>query len=227
MIETQATPLTEAEMLELTQYIGSIALEEDYELSLEEVHGFITGIICGPKIMQPAMWLNYLFEGHPVFESDDEQVRIIDYFERLYNETSNAIQNDLPLPAAYFPAHPDNIADGVDYEAIEHWCTGFQAAVTFDDEWEHSEVFFSILLPVIIAMADAEGDMLKDFSSDTNETPLNFKNRMITEINAAVNNMFGFMMTTKVAFTKFDLEPTEDDGAQEEGEEPETEVTLH
>ena len=67
--------------------------------------------------------------------------------------------------------------------------------------------------------------MLKELSNETNETPLNFKNRMITEINTAVSHMFGFVMTIKVAFTKYNLETTDEE--DDVAEEKDTGVTLH
>lgn len=72
----------------------------------------------------------------------------------MYNQTSSAIESDGNLPAAYFPAHPDNLPDDLDYDAITHWCTGFEYAVQLDEDWNDSEELMRIIFPILIILAD-------------------------------------------------------------------------
>jgi uncharacterized protein len=114
------TPLTDDEFAKLGEFLRSIKICQ--AMSLEEMDGFFTALICGPEMVSPSEYLPYVWgnelSNDGVFQSLDEAQNVLNLAIRHWN----TIASTLYKGRVYFPfmlKDEDGLAQGND------WAKGF------------------------------------------------------------------------------------------------------
>ncbi len=146
--------------------IGSIlSTSRRAHLTPGEIHGLLSGILCGPTVVAPVKWLAALFSGR----GDLRPVTKRPWFSRLVELLVSAYEDLLfSLRAGTFvPYLTDKEEDSEKCEAARQWCTGFVYGMHLHgEEWSSStdEHLASLTAPLFY-LADPEqvaGELDKD-----------------------------------------------------------------
>lgn len=156
--------LSEAETKELRQFF-EIHRKKNDGFSLEEAHGYLAGIICGPNIIPAQVWLADLFNGDATFEDEEHGERIISFIIRLYNTTADVVQDEGIFSKQYFPAHPSNIKNHFNAIATKEWCRGFMVGSS-NDLWLNVEDYRVLSFPFMALTLDDDEDLIQEIISE-------------------------------------------------------------
>jgi uncharacterized protein len=101
-------------------------------MQLSELDGFLTGIIVGPEMILPSVWMPMIWhDSEPVYADLDEAQTIFGIIMRRYNEISRQVES---FAGAYNPVLVE-MDDGT-LDASE-WAVGFlQAMMLCQEGWE-------------------------------------------------------------------------------------------
>jgi uncharacterized protein len=126
-------PLSDEEIQELDRFLlDTPDLEESMDIST--LDGFLTAIVCGPKIILPSEWLHWVWdmekgEDAPAFESQAQAQRIVGMLIRNMNDIATLLNE---TPQEYEPLLMENPNDGDPIPVIDEWCAGFMKGVRLD-----------------------------------------------------------------------------------------------
>lgn len=205
-----STPLEESEINELRAFLAK-QKEQQEGMSIEEAHGFITGLITGPEVVHPSSWIAAILNGPVDFESAEHEERIIGYLCRLYNDTVGYVKAEEVFPEHYYPAHPVHGETGVNYEAVQAWCSAFMLAID-EDKWDDIDDFQMILFPIRISSATDEETPLKDFS-EMQEIPVEeVRRHFLQYITPSVRQLYSYLTQVKYHADIAMLQEDEDEG---------------
>lgn len=88
-------PLSDDEIDALADLVDLIDECTDVPISLEGLDGFLTALVCGPRVIAPEEYFPVLFEREDglasVFEDAADEVRFLALFERRHNEIARAL----------------------------------------------------------------------------------------------------------------------------------------
>lgn len=187
--------LEDAEINELREFLAKNKQEQD-GLSLEETHGYLSGLISGPETMHLSVWLFNIFNGQGEFESEEQEDRIIGYLCRLYNHTAECIQNESMFPEAYFPIHPVRTETQADYQAIRDWCSAYSMGITHED-WNDVVDYQMITFPVIISSQSDDDEAFQAFCSDRKSTIEEVRRYFLPFIFPAITQLYAYLAQAK------------------------------
>lgn len=123
--------LADEELMELDAFLIS-GDDSEERLSLDEAHGFLTGLIVGHQSVPEPEWMTAIW-GQPRFADEAEKERLVGWLRRLYQEISESLERR----ERFEPLFVELEDDGEVIEAYEGWCFGFMLAVSRDEErWE-------------------------------------------------------------------------------------------
>jgi uncharacterized protein len=175
-------PVKENPLVDLEDQL--FALDEN-ALTLPELHGFISAVIIGPKMVEPSKWLPRVFndEGEiPEFSSMDEASRVMGSLLNYYNQIIRDMDEGRYQP--YFNTKKAGKKDAPDPVL---WCYGFVEGISLtENAWfaEEDETLAAFLLPILY-FVDVEG--LKRISHSTSDRKRKgFENEMMSMIPRAV-----------------------------------------
>jgi uncharacterized protein len=150
-LDPSAAPLTDAEIDAFGALIDDLAERTEAGLSLDHVDGFITALICAPRLILPSEYFPVLFgdQGMAIFRDLDEAQVFTTLYQRRWNEIAHALSapiDSLDDPAALEPlimdweGMLDDVADDerarIEAVGVPHyasvWAAGFLQVV---DEW--------------------------------------------------------------------------------------------
>ena len=140
-------PLTSEQIDQLTEFLESDFVEEGC-LDYIAMHGFLTGIATGPESLLSSNWMDFLFDGTPHYESEEQQQKI----ESLLNQQALIIQRSLYLGDALEIPCSLTAPENNSTNELTDWCFGFIEAIAVDEEaWfagdEISEAVAELILP--------------------------------------------------------------------------------
>lgn len=141
-------PLTESELDELDRFLLSSATPED-SMDLEELDGFITGLVCSPVSVGASEWLSLVWgdteEGRrPVrFASGAQCRRILELLDRHWATiawTLHAGMPTMPILFEYKSGPAMSSAErALELIAGSTWAIGFMRAVGLHaDDWQEA-----------------------------------------------------------------------------------------
>jgi uncharacterized protein len=101
-------------------------------MQVSELDGFLTGIVVGPEMIPPSVWMPMIWhDGDPVYADLNEAQTILGIIMRRYNEVIRLVDS---FAGAYHPVlveQDDGTLDASD------WAVGFlQAMAICQDAWE-------------------------------------------------------------------------------------------
>ena len=150
------TPLSETELAAYDDLLHDLAARTESPLSLEGIDGFVTALICGPRMVMPSEYLPVLFDQEDslaLFADEAELSRFMELFQRRWNEIALALNTPVENLA-----HPDALAPLImDWDSLlaelppderaaleaeglpsyaSVWAAGFLLAVEhWEDDW--------------------------------------------------------------------------------------------
>lgn len=126
-------PLTENEIEELDQFLlNAEGIEESMDIAT--LNGFMTAIVCGPKMIMPSEWMRWVWdmekgEDAPVFENQAQAQQILGLLMRHMNDIAETLQQ---APEQYEPLLMENPNGGDPIPILDEWCSGFMKGVHLD-----------------------------------------------------------------------------------------------
>nr|MDQ2994275.1 UPF0149 family protein [Pseudomonadota bacterium] len=201
------------ELTELRDFLEAQKKQHD-GLNIEEAHGYITGLICGPEVVHPSIWIPDVFNGPVEFESDEHEDRIIGLLCRLYNNTAQFVHAGEVFPEFYYPAHPVRVETSVDFKAIQDWTGAFIMAVA-DEDWVEISDFQMITFPIIVSNAEDDDETMKEICAGQESTVPEVRRHFLQYITPSVFQLYHYFAQVKHHADISMLQ--EDDGDGEEG----------
>jgi len=121
-------PLTEQELIELDEFLLSDSVPENC-MSLEELDGFLTGIVIGPKTIMPSVWLDEIFGGKEddemIWDSDEQAQKFHELILRHYQSIVDTFHSH----ERYFEPI---FTEFKELTNIDDWVVGFNRAIELD-----------------------------------------------------------------------------------------------
>jgi len=139
-------PLSDAEIEELDRFLLD-AEGIDESMDIATLDGFLTAIVCEPKMIMPSEWMRWVWdmehgEDAPEFASQAQAQRILELLMRHMNDIAGTLQQ---APDQYEPLLMENPNEGDPIPILDEWCSGFMKGVGLDSEgW----------LPVVVGKPD-------------------------------------------------------------------------
>ena len=128
-------PLSDQEIEELDDFLlDAEGIDESMNVSM--LDGFLTALICGPKLIMPSEWMRWVWDTEhgkdsPNFSSEDEAGRILSMLIRHMNDITSTLSQ---APEYYEPLLLENINHGNPIPILDEWCMGFVKGMSLDEE---------------------------------------------------------------------------------------------
>jgi len=123
--------LNDEELAELDVFLLSDACDDEV-LSVDEVHGFLTALLVGPKSMPESEWLAMVWD-KPQFTDAAQHEHLLELMQRLYRD----IDVTLKEGHDFEPLAVEVEEEGEAVIAFEGWCFGFMLGVEARQaEWD-------------------------------------------------------------------------------------------
>ena len=158
-------PLDDFEYDELESFL--LDLKDDRAvLNISEFDGFITAIVSGPEGVPPSEWLPVIWggaEAGTVFESPEDQARIVQLIMRHLNTTAATLLHD---PEAFDPWFMENEVNGQIYLVVDDWCIGYMKGVMLrPDAWRLDDpVMVELMAPIPLFTSNEGWDLLEQLA---------------------------------------------------------------
>ncbi len=144
--------LSDAELDELEDFLYSDAVSED-SLDLVGVHGLFTACNISPKAVTEQEWSELVFDGEPLWASQDQHDRIMEMLRRLYQMINSNLYSDqeidLPCELTLVAEEDEEIA------SLTWWSQAFMEGVFMNEEaWfghQAEETVAELMLPMMVA----------------------------------------------------------------------------
>lgn len=152
------TPLNDAELGELDEFLLSDACEED-ALSIDEAHGYLTALLVTPNPPTDEQWQVAIW-GEPAFVDDAQRQHMSSLLQRLYSEVAATLQ----ARRDFEPLVIETEEEGDTLEAYEGWCFGFMLGVEEQQElWDelpqNEQNLLAPMAQLALVYSDEEVDM--------------------------------------------------------------------
>jgi uncharacterized protein len=150
-------PLSDAEIQALDEFLMSDSTPEEV-LSVDELHGYLTAIVCCPVPVMPSDWLNGIWQTKegPPFESAAQAQEITSLVMRMHNDIADA----LGVGEAFGPLMLEStLQSGETVVDPQGWCWGFMEGMRSQfDAWEpYLDTLNELVVPIAV-LARVGGD---------------------------------------------------------------------
>jgi uncharacterized protein len=129
-------------------------------LPADSLHGFLTAVAIGPRMLVPSQWLPRVFFNDtelPVFDDEDEAREVMRAVIKIFTGVLQTIQDN-----TFSPFVTVTVENGKEEQNLSLWCSGFALGTyVFDpDEWDLSNDrdLAELCLPIFF---NAETDRLR------------------------------------------------------------------
>jgi uncharacterized protein len=128
-------PLSDEEIEELDDFLlDAEGIDESMNVSM--LDGFLTALICAPKLILPSEWMRWVWDTEhgkdsPNFSTEDEASRILSMLMRHMNDITRTLSQ---APEYYEPLLLENINSGNPIPILDEWCMGFVKGMSLDEE---------------------------------------------------------------------------------------------
>ncbi len=166
-------------------------------MSIDQIQGYLTAIICGPHPVLPSQWLPLVFlkeEEMPELPKKEKAEKVVDLLFAVYNDISTSLEADdfgLFVPVLK--------KDDQETVIVRYWCQGFMAAVNqfFYKEWlEKGDTYIIELTTPIVFMSDPES--LFELADDEMKDELkNFQKEIVERITTVVPMIWNYWRNDK------------------------------
>jgi uncharacterized protein len=131
----------------------------DHAMQLSDLDGFLTGILCSPKLIEPSEWLPIVWGTKaPAVKDIDTYYKAIEAVLARYNEIADGLNSDPPTLEPIFWQAPEGHTIAMD------WCEGFMQAVHLRQEmWSElldTKKGRDLMFPIVAHLFDDEGNSI-------------------------------------------------------------------
>jgi uncharacterized protein len=160
-------PLSDAEIHVLDEFLMSDSTPEDV-LTIDELHGYLTAIICCPVPVMPSDWLTGVWqsEEEPQFESDEQAQEIMSLIMRMHNDIADTFR----IGEEFGPLMPEStLESGETVIVAQGWCWGFMEGMRSQfDAWEPQlDMINELVMPIaVLARLGDEDPELQELLDD-------------------------------------------------------------
>lgn len=132
-ISASETPLTDAELDQVEQWLDSDAMPET-AMDISMLDGFFTALISGPNLVHPTRALPWIWDSEegqaqPGFETPQQFEQVVGLLMRYWNMLANTLNQN---PDAYAPLIYLSGEGDAQESIIEEWCTGYMLGIALD-----------------------------------------------------------------------------------------------
>ena len=143
-------PLSDTEIHVLDAFLMSDSKPEDV-LSIDELHGYLTAIVCSPVPVMPSEWLTGVWQNEegPKFDSAEQAQEIMALIMRMQNDIADALQ----VGGAFGPLMLENTLESGEIVVVaQGWCWGFMEGMRSQfDAWEpHLDMINELVVPIAV-----------------------------------------------------------------------------
>jgi uncharacterized protein len=171
-------PLSEQEINWLSDYLDELSKTYEDTLSLEKIDGMFCALIINPIKVEPAEWLEIIFDENFELESEQEAEKIINLLFRHWNNINHLIRHPPKnkQDEIYFPLLADYDEDNSTYKLAEQWATGFHIGMGYcAEEWGKlikDEKHYALLAPILLLEKGCNPDNDKVVTDEERENLL-------------------------------------------------------
>ncbi len=146
-------PLSRQEIDLLDQFLASELFPEDAFL-LDELHGLITAVLCGPRQVEPVQWLPLVCgtEQRPAVEGPD---RVNGLILRLHDHLAESLDAGDRFVPMFLEG---TLTDGSRELRPQGWCWGFLQGMRFQPDMWEDEALNLELMPILVLSGSAGGE---------------------------------------------------------------------
>jgi uncharacterized protein len=120
------SPFTEIEFEELSQWLER---RSRGILDIVELEGFLTALVIGPNLVNPALWLPKVWGGKdPKFKDLAELNHFVALVMGLHNDLALIFDQ---APERFRPTFYESKVAGKRIQIVDEWCVGFLKGVRF------------------------------------------------------------------------------------------------
>lgn len=134
MAAASELPLSDDEVLELDGFLLAGADEQVDRLTVDEAHGYLTGLVVGNASVSTEEWMDVVW-GKPNFVDRAQEERMTSLLLRMHGEIGATLRRG----QSFEPLVAEVEEGGELLVAFEGWCFGFMLAVS-NDEARWSEI---------------------------------------------------------------------------------------
>jgi uncharacterized protein len=121
------SPFTEADFQELAAWLER---RPKGIPDVVELEGFLTALVIGPNLLQPADWLPKVWGGqNPNFKAPEELNRFVALVLGLHNDLAVVFDQ---APDQFNPTFYESTVDGRRIQIVDEWCFGFLKGMRMD-----------------------------------------------------------------------------------------------
>jgi uncharacterized protein len=159
--------LSDAEIHVLDEFLMSDSTPEDV-LTIDELHGYLTAIICCPVPVMPSEWLTGVWQSEegPQFESDEQAREIMSLIMRMHNDIADALR----VGEEFGPLMLEStLESGETVVVAQGWCWGFMERMRSQfHAWEpHLDMINELVVPIaVLARLGDEDPELQELLDD-------------------------------------------------------------
>lgn len=142
--------LSDAEIHVLDEFLMSDSTPEDV-LAIDELHGYLTAIICCPVLVMPSAWLTSVWQSEegPQFESDEQAREIMSLIMRMHNDIADALR----VGEEFGPLMLEStLESGETVVVAQGWCWGCMEGMRSQcGAWEpHLDMINELVVPIAV-----------------------------------------------------------------------------
>jgi uncharacterized protein len=159
--------LSEAEIHVLDAFLMSDSTPEDV-FAIDELHGFLTAMVCCPIPVMPSEWLNGVWQSEegPQFESAEQAQEIMALIMRMHNDIADAFR----VGEEFGPLMLENtLESGETVVVAQGWCWGFMEGMRsrFDAREPHLDMINELVVPIgVLARVGDDDPELQELLDD-------------------------------------------------------------
>ena len=144
---------TEEDLERLEHFLDNVAPEDS--MALDELHGFLTAVICSPQLILPSQWLPHVWGGEePEFTTMDVAQDITGIMMRLNNDVASWLVDGNFEPLFM----EETFANGTGILDPHGWGHGFVLGMQLQPDAWHDEALNEALMPIIVLSETIEDD---------------------------------------------------------------------
>ncbi len=152
MSQSHDQSFTAEDLDQLEHLLATVAPED--AMSVDEIHGFLTALVCTPELLLPSEWLHFVWGGdEPEFATTEQANEVIDLIMRFANHVVERLVEDDLDPLFLALEFPDGKVRLYPFG----WCIGFLEGTRLLPECWQGDELGEMLWP-IEELADAIGD---------------------------------------------------------------------
>jgi uncharacterized protein len=156
-------PLSDQDLDRLDEFLMSDDTPEE-TMMLDELHGFLTALMCSPEVVLPSQWMPLVWGGEePEFETTDQAQDIMGLIMRLNNDISGDLHGD----GEFGPLFTERtLEDGSTITMAQGWCEGFVRGMQLQPGAWRDEALNEALMPIVILSETLEDPKIEALLDD-------------------------------------------------------------